>query len=94
MAYTQEERETIIRMDDAEPEIMHIFTAQRKMIGKLLRNPLFVATKTETESDGRVIALTGTLNSKCLTIRSKTDRKTSAGNAEHLKRWREQQKEA
>lgn len=88
MSYTPEERETIIRMDDAQPEIMHIYTAQRKMITKLLRNPLFTTTKTETESDGRVIGLTGTIDSKMLTVRTK---KTEGGNAEGLKRWRESQ---
>lgn len=92
MSYTPEERETIIRMDDAEPEIMHIYTSQRKMITKLLRNPLFTATKTETESDGRVIGLTGTLISKLLTIRAKEVKNTNGGNGEALKRWRESQK--
>jgi hypothetical protein len=89
MSYTPEERETIIRMDDSEPEIMHIYTAQRKMITKLLRNPLFTTTKTETESDGRVIGLTGTLISKCLTIRTKQVKNTNGG--ESLKKWRESQ---
>lgn len=92
MSYTPEERETIIRMDDAQPEIMHIYTAQRKMIGKLLRNPLFTTTKTETEQDGRVIGLTGTLISKCLTIRTKQVKNTNGG--ESLKKWRESQEVA
>ncbi len=89
MAYSPEERETIIQMDDAQPEIMHIYTAQRKMITKLLRNPLFTTTKTETESDGRVIALTGTLISKALTLRTKEIKSTQTG--ESLKRWKESQ---
>ena len=76
-------------MDDAQPEIMHIYTAQRKMITKLLRNPLFTPTKTETESDGRVIALTGTLISKCLTLRTKEIKNNGGG--ESLKKWRESQ---
>lgn len=88
MSYTPEERETIIRTDDAQPDVLHIYTAQRKMISKLLRNPLFTTTKTETESDGRVIGLTGTLDSKLLTLRTK---KATGGNGEHLKRWRESQ---
>lgn len=85
MSYPMDERETIIRMDDVEPDIMHIYTAQRKVITKLLRNPLFTATKTETESDGRVIGLTGTLPSKSLTLRTKRAGKTTSGNADHLK---------
>lgn len=90
MSYTAEERETIFRMDDAEPEVIHIYTAQRKMITKLLRNPLFTTTKTETESDGRVIGLTGSMPSKMLSLRTKTTVKTGAGNTDGLKRWREQ----
>jgi len=89
MAYSPEERETIIQMDDAQPEMMHIYTAQRKMITKLLRNPLFTTTKTETESDGRVIGLTGTLISKALTLRTKEIKSTNTG--ESLKRWKESQ---
>ena len=92
MAYSPEERETVIQMDDAQPDTMIIFTAQRKMITKLLRNPLFVLDSQELNDDGRVITLKGTLPSKCLTIRTK--RTTGGqGNVEGLKRWRESQKE-
>ncbi len=85
MAYLPEERETIITMDDSEPDKMTICTHQRKMISKLSRIASVEPTSQEFDERGRVIGVTYVISSKRLSIRSIRPKK-GIGNEERFKR--------
>lgn len=92
-SFTAEERETIISWSDEDDEIF-IYSSQRKMVTKLLKNPLFKPILIEYNKNYQVypkpLSVKGTIPIKALSLRKKiTKRKLSA---EQRKKLAEQMK--
>lgn len=78
---TSEERETIISWSDEDNKIF-IYSSQRKMVTKLLKNPLFTPILIEYNKNYKVypkpLSVKGTIPIKALSLRKKiTKRKLS-----------------
>jgi hypothetical protein len=84
---TADERETIISWNDSDEGKIFIYSSQRPIVRKLLKNPLFRVRRKYVDKNYRVfpepLYVEGFLPLRCLTIRTKLVRRKLSDEQRH-----------